>query len=327
MPAVTMVEAINAGLADAMADDERVLVFGEDVGVQGGVFRVTDGLQARFGKSRCFDTPLAESAIVGVALGMAMRGLRPVTEIQCDGFSYPAFDQIVSHLAKYRSRTRGALPVPVTIRIPSFGGIGAAEHHSESTETYWVHSAGLHVVVPSTPADAYSLLRDAIESDDPVVYLEPKRRYWIKQEMERGGRTEPIGRAVVRREGGDATVVTYGGLVGTALEAASLAEREHGWALEVVDLRSLVPLDFETVATSVIKTGRCLVMHEAPRTLGMGAEIAARVQEELFWNLEAPVLRVTGFDTPYPPARLEPMWLPGVDRLLDTVERSLSYGD
>ena len=327
MPAVTMVEAINAGLADAMADDERVLVFGEDVGVQGGVFRVTDGLQARFGKSRCFDTPLAESAIVGIALGMAIRGLRPVAEIQFDGFSYPAFDQIVSHLAKYRSRTRGALSVPVTIRLPSFGGIGAAEHHSESTETYWVHTAGLHVVVPSTPADAYSLLRDAIESDDPVVYLEPKRRYWAKQEMEPGARTEPIGRAVVRREGSDATVVTYGGLVGTALEAAALAEREHGWSLEVIDLRSLVPLDFETVAASVIKTGRCLVMHEAPRTLGMGAEIAARVQEDLFWNLEAPVLRVTGFDTPYPPARLEPMWLPGVDRLLDAVERSLSYGD
>jgi 2-oxoisovalerate dehydrogenase E1 component beta subunit len=327
VPAITMVEAINAGLADAMADDERVLVFGEDVGVQGGVFRVTDGLQARFGKSRCFDTPLAESAIVGVALGMAIRGLRPVAEIQFDGFSYPAFDQIVSHLAKYRSRTRGALSVPVTIRIPSFGGIGAAEHHSESTETYWVHSAGLQVVVPSTPADAYSLLRDAIESDDPVVYLEPKRRYWAKQEMEPGARTEPIGRAVVRREGSDATVVTYGGLVGTALEAAALAEREHGWSLEVVDLRSLVPLDFETVAASVVKTGRCLVMHEAPRTLGMGAEIAARVQEDLFWNLEAPVLRVTGFDTPYPPARLEPMWLPGVDRLLDAVERSLSYGD
>jgi 2-oxoisovalerate dehydrogenase E1 component beta subunit len=182
-------------------------------------------------------------------------------------------------------------------------------------------------VVPSTPADAYSLLRDAIESDDPVIYLEPKRRYWAKQEMEPGVRTEPIGQAVVRREGSDATVVTYGGLVGTALEAAALAEREHGWSLEVVDLRSLVPLDFETVAASVVKTGRCLVMHEAPRTLGMGAEIAARVQEDLFWNLEAPVLRVTGFDTPYPPARLEPMWLPGVDRLLDAVERSLSYGD
>jgi pyruvate dehydrogenase E1 component beta subunit len=324
---LTMVEAINAGLADAMADDERVMVFGEDVGLQGGVFRVTDGLQKQFGKERCFDTPLAESAIVGVALGMALRGLRPVAEIQFDGFSYPALDQIVSHLAKYRFRTRGELTVPVTIRLPSFGGIGAAEHHSESTETYWVHSAGLQVVVPSNPLDAYSLLRDAIESDDPVIFLEPKRKYWVKQEMERGVRTEPIGRAAVRKEGSDATIVTYGGLVATALEAALAAERDHGWSLEVIDLRSLVPLDFETVATSVARTGRCLVMHEAPRTLGFGAEIAARAQEELFWNLEAPVLRVTGFDTPYPPARLESAWLPGVDRLLDAVERSFSYGD
>jgi pyruvate dehydrogenase E1 component beta subunit len=253
--------------------------------------------------------------------------MRPVAEIQFDGFSYPAFDQIVSHLAKYRFRTRSGLPVPVTIRLPSFGGIGAAEHHSESTETYWVHTAGLKVVVPSNPADAYSLLRDAIETDDPVMYLEPKRRYWVKHEAEPGARTEPIGEAVVRRDGADVTVVTYGGLVATALEAATVAERDSGWSLEVIDLRSLVPLDFETVASSVVKTGRCLVMHEAPRTLGMGAEIAARVQEELFWNLEAPVLRVTGFDTPYPPARLEGSWLPGVDRLLDAVERSLGYGD
>lgn len=327
MSNLTMVEAINAGLADAMAEDDRVMVFGEDVGRQGGVFRVTDGLQKRFGKERCFDTPLAESAIVGVALGMALRGLRPVAEIQFDGFSYPALDQIVSHLAKYRFRTRGELTAPVTIRLPSFGGIGAAEHHSESTETYWVHCAGLHVVTPSNPVDAYSLLRDAIESDDPVIFMEPKRKYWVKQEMELGVRAEPIGRAAVRREGSDATIVTYGGLVGTALEAASAAERDHGWSLEVVDLRSLVPLDFETVASSVARTGRCLVMHEAPRTLGFGAEIAARVQEELFWNLEAPVLRVTGFDTPYPPARLEPAWLPGVDRLLDAVERSFGYGE
>jgi pyruvate dehydrogenase E1 component beta subunit len=320
-----MVQAIGAALHDAMEADDRVVVFGEDVGRQGGVFRVTDGLRSTFGKQRCFDTPLAESAIVGAAVGMAIRGFRPVPEIQFDGFTYPAFDQIVTHLAKYRSRTRGLVNMPVTLRVPSFGGIGSPEHHSESTETYWAHTAGLKVVVPSTPSDAYSLLRDSIELDDPVVFLEPKRRYWAREDVERGKRTEPIGKAAVRRAGDTVTVVTYGGLVVTALEAAAVAHDEHGWDLEIIDLRSLVPLDFDTVAASVVKTGRCVVLHEGPRTLGMGAELAARVQEELFWNLEAPVLRATGFDTPYPPARLESIWLPGVDRLLDTVERSLTY--
>lgn len=325
MASMTMVQAIGSALHDAMDADDRVVVFGEDVGRQGGVFRVTDGLQAAFGAQRCFDTPLAESSIVGSAVGMAMRGFRPVPEIQFDGFTYPAFDQIVSHLAKYRTRTRGLVSMPVTIRVPSFGGIGSPEHHSESTETYWVHSAGLKVVVPSTPGDAYSLLRDSIEADDPVLFLEPKRRYWAVEDIEPGARTEPIGCAVVRRPGDTVTVVTYGGVVGTALEAAAVAHDEHGWNLEIIDLRSLVPLDFDTVADSVVRTGRCVVLHEGPRTLGMGAELAARVQEELFWNLEAPVLRATGFDTPYPPARLEGVWLPGVDRLLDTVERSLGY--
>jgi 2-oxoisovalerate dehydrogenase E1 component beta subunit len=325
MTALTMVQAINIGLRDAMEHDDRVVVFGEDVGRQGGVFRVTDNLQRDFGPQRCFDTPLAESSIVGVSIGMAMRGLRPVPEIQFDGFTYPAFDQIVSHLAKYRTRTRGLVSMPVTVRVPSFGGIGAAEHHSESTETYWVHTAGLKVVVPSTPADAYSLLRESVECDDPVLFLEPKRRYWTSGEVDTTARTEPIGRAVVRRAGSTVTVVTYGGLVGTALEAARVAEEAHGWQLEVIDLRTLSPLDFDTVAASVLRTGRCIVVHEAARTLGMGAEIAARVQEELFWNLEAPVLRATGFDTPYPPARMETDWLPGVDRILDTVARSLDY--
>jgi pyruvate dehydrogenase E1 component beta subunit len=320
-----MVQAINAALRDAMHADERVVVFGEDVGRQGGVFRVTEGLQTEFGRQRCFDTPLAESAIVGAAIGMAIRGYRPVPEIQFDGFSYPAFEQIVSHLAKYHNRSQGLLSMPVTIRVPSFGAIGSTEHHSESTETYWAHTAGLKVVVPSGPADAYSLLRDSIELDDPVMFLEPKRRYWAREDIEPGARTEPIGTAVVRRKGTTVTVVTYGGLVASALEAATVAASEDGWELEVIDLRSLVPLDFATVAESVTRTGRCIVYHEGPRTLGMGAEIAARVQEELFWNLEAPVLRATGFDTPYPPARLESAWLPGVDRLLDTVERSLSY--
>lgn len=325
MATFTMVEAINAALVDSMEADDRVLVFGEDVARQGGVFRVTNGLQDRFGKKRCFDTPLAESAIIGASIGMAVRGFRPVPEIQFDGFTYPAFDQIVSHLAKYRTRSRGLISMPVTVRVPSFGGIGSPEHHSESTESYWVHTAGLHVVVPSTPADAYSLLRDSIESDDPTMYLEPKRRYWSRQDFERGDRTLPIGTAAVRRNGSTVTVVTYGAMVGVALEASIVAADEYGWQLEVIDLRSLVPLDFTTVANSVVKTGRCIVAHEAPRSLGIGAELAARIQEELFYNLEAPVLRVTGFDTPYPPARLESAWLPGVDRLLDAVERSLSY--
>lgn len=325
MAQLTMVEAINAALTDAMQTDEQVVVFGQDVARQGGVFRVTEGLQERFGDDRCFDMPLAESAIIGSAIGMAIRGFRPVPEIQFDGFTFPAFEQIASHLAKYRNRSRGLLAMPITVRVPSFGGIGSPEHHSESTETLWVHTAGLKVVVPSSAADAYSLLLDSIECDDPVIFLEPKRRYWAREEVGRDARREPIGRAVVRRTGTTVSVVTYGGLVAVALEAGRIAEEQHGWDLEVIDLRSLVPLDFDTVVTSITKTGRCVVFHEGPRTLGMGAEIAARVQEELFWNLEAPVLRATGFDTPYPPARLEHVWLPGVDRLLDTVERSLSY--
>jgi pyruvate dehydrogenase E1 component beta subunit len=325
VPTLTMVEALNAALVEEMEADERVVVFGEDVGRQGGVFRVTEGLQQRFGRDRCFDTPLAESAIIGASIGMAMRGFRPCPEIQFDGFTYPAFEQIVSHLAKYHSRSRGLLPMRVTVRVPSFGAIGSPEHHSESTETFWVHAGGLRVVVPSGPADAYSLLCESIECDDPVMFLEPKRRYWAREPVELGARTEPIGTAVVRRPGDTVTVVTYGGTVAVALEAAAEAERRHGWRLEVVDLRSLVPLDFPTVAESVVRTGRCVVLHEAPRTLGFGAELAARLHEELFYNLEAPVLRATGFDTPYPPARLEGAWLPGVDRLLDTVERSLAY--
>jgi 2-oxoisovalerate dehydrogenase E1 component beta subunit len=320
---LTMVAAINRALHDAMADDERVLVFGEDVATLGGVFRVTDGLAQTFGAARCFDTPLAESAIIGIAIGMAIRGMVPVPEIQFDGFSYPAFDQIVSHLAKYRMRTHGDIDMAVTVRIPSFGGIGAVEHHSESTESYWAHTAGLKVVVPSTPADAYWLLREAIASPDPVIYLEPKRRYWTRGDVDTSRPGLPIGKAAIRRPGNDLTVVTYGPLVATAESAAELAAEQHGWDLEIVDLRSLNPLDFDTIAQSVRKTGRCVVMHEGPRTLGFGAELAARVSEELFYELEAPVLRATGFDTPYPPARLEKQWLPGVDRLLDCVERSL----
>jgi len=320
---LTMVAAINRALHDAMAADDRVLVFGEDVATLGGVFRVTEGLAETFGVDRCFDTPLAESAIIGIAIGMAIRGLRPVPEIQFDGFAAPAFDQIVSHLAKYRMRTRGDVDMPVTIRIPSFGGIGAVEHHSESTETYWLHTAGLKVVTPSTPPDAYWLLRHAIAGSDPVIYLEPKRRYWAREAVDTVTPGLPIGRAAIRRVGEHATVVAYGSLVATALNAADVAAERHGWSLEVVDLRSLNPLDFDTVAESVRRTGRAVVMHEGPRTLGFGAELAARISEELFYDLEAPVLRATGFDTPYPPARLEKLWLPGVDRLLDCVDRAM----
>ncbi len=286
----------------------------------GGVFRVTEGLTETFGAQRCFDTPLAESAIIGIAVGMAIRGFVPVPEIQFDGFAAPAFDQMVSHLAKYRMRTRGEIDMPVTVRIPSFGGIGAVEHHSESTETHWLHTAGLKVVVPSTPTDAYWLLRYAIASRDPVIYLEPKRRYWAKDVVDTGNPAPPIGRAEVRRRGDDVTVITYGPLVATALNAADMCPS----SLEVVDLRSLNPLDFDTVAASVRRTGRAVVMHEGPRTLGFGAELAARIQEECFYDLEAPVLRATGFDTPYPPARLEKLWLPGVDRLLDCVDNAMS---
>jgi pyruvate dehydrogenase E1 component beta subunit len=316
---LTMAKAINHALHDAMAADDRVLVFGEDVAQLGGVFRVTEGLAETFGEGRCFDTPLAESAIIGIAIGMAIRGFLPVPEIQFDGFSYPAFDQIVSHLAKYRMRTHGDVDMPVTVRIPSFGGIGAVEHHSESTESYWLHTAGLKVVVPATPTDAYWLLRHSIAARDPVIYLEPKRRYWGRETVDTTTPGLPIGQAAIPRPGRDVTVITYGSLVGTALSAA-----DHcGWDLEVVDLRSLNPLDFGTVAASIRRTGRAIVMHEGPRTLGFGAELAARIQEELFYELEAPVLRACGFDTPYPPARLEKIWLPGPDRLLDCVERAM----
>lgn len=321
---LTMVKALNRALHDAMAADDRVLVFGEDVSVEGGVFRVTEGLAAVFGEKRCFDTPLAESAIVGIAVGLALRGFVPVPEIQFDGFSYPAFDQVVSHLAKYRTRTRGEINMPVTVRIPSFGGIGAAEHHSDSTESYWAHTAGLKVVVPSSPADAYWLLRHAITCPDPVMFLEPKRRYQGRGPVDVTRPEPPIGQAMVRRAGTDVTVVTYGSLVSTAVGAAEAAQRQRDWSLEVIDLRSLVPLDFDTVASSIHRTGRCVVMHEGPRSLGYGAGLAARIQEELFYELEAPVLRACGFDTPYPPARLEKWWLPGPDRLLDCVERVLA---
>lgn len=320
----TLAEGLNRAHHDAMAADERVIVFGEDVGRLGGVFRITAGLQAEFGNRRCFDTPLAESGIVGTAIGFAMNGFRPVVEIQFDGFMFPAFDQIASHVAKYHSRTNGAVRLPLVIRIPYGGGIGAVEHHSESPESYFVHTAGLRVITPGTPEDAYGLLRAAIESDDPVIFLEPKRRYYEKSDDDMPTGAAEFEKAAYRTRGDTATIATYGPMVRTCLEAARVA-KEDGWSLEVVDLRSLSPLDHPTIVESVTKTGRLVVVHEAPGTLGMAAEVAALVQEHAFYSLEAPVQRVTGFDIPYPAALLEEHHLPSVDRILDAVERTLEY--
>ncbi|WP_410819316.1 alpha-ketoacid dehydrogenase subunit beta [Micromonospora sp. 050-3] len=320
MMATTMAKALNTALADALAADDRVVVFGEDVGALGGVFRITDGLQARFGEKRCFDTPLAEAGIVGFAVGMAMSGLRPVVEMQFDAFAYPAFEQIASHVAKLRNRTRGALSVPIVIRVPYAGGIGGVEHHCDSSEAYYAHTPGLKVVTPATVDDAYSLLREAIEDPDPVVFMEPKKLYFASAEASLPTRNEPFGRAVVRRPGRDATLVAYGPAVPVALEAAEAA-REEGWDLEVVDVRTIVPFDDETITASVRRTGRCVVIQEAPGFAGVGAEIAARVQERCFHALHAPVLRVAGLDIPYPAPMLEHTHLPGVDRVLDAVAR------
>ncbi len=320
MSPVTMAQALNAALRDAITEDDNVVVFGEDVAELGGVFRVTDGLTSAFGEQRCFDTPLAEAGIVGFAVGMAMAGFRPVVEMQFDAFAYPAFEQIVSHVAKMRNRTRGAVTLPIVIRIPYAGGIGGVEHHCDSSEAYYAHTPGLKVVTPATPADAYSLLREAIKDPDPVVFMEPKKLYWSKEDVVLPARTGPFGRAAVRREGRDATLLAYGPCVPLALESAEAAEAES-WDVEVVDLRTLVPFDDRTVVEAVRRTGRCLVLQEAPGFAGAAAEIVARVQERCFHSLQAPVLRVSGFDVPYPPPKLEHVHLPGVDRVLDALAR------
>ena len=325
MTAMALGKAINAGLRKAMEGDSKVLVMGEDVGKLGGVFRVTDGLQKDFGEDRVIDTPLAESGIVGTAVGLALRGYRPVCEIQFDGFVFPAYDQIVSQVAKLHFRSGGRLRVPIVIRVPFGGGIGAVEHHSESPEGYFVHTPGLKVVAVSNPVDAYWMIQQAIALDDPVLFFEPKRRYWDKAEVDENGSPQlPLEAARVVQTGTDATVVAYGPMVRTCLDAATAAD-EEGRSLEVIDLRSLSPLDMPVIHTSVRKTGRCVVVHEAQRTLGIGAEIAARVTEECFYSLEAPVIRVTGYDTPYPPARIEEEYLPDLDRVLDGVDRALAF--
>ncbi len=324
MATITLGKALNEGLRQAMEADPKVLVMGEDVGKLGGVFRVTDGLQKDFGEARVIDTPLAESGIVGTAIGMALRGYRPVCEIQFDGFVYPAYDQIVSQLAKMPYRSQGKVTLPIVIRIPFGGGIGAVEHHSESPEAYFAHTAGLRVVACSNPVDAYFMIQQAIACDDPVIFFEPKRRYWEKAELDRDAAAAPLFTSRVVRDGTDATLVAYGPMVKVASDAA-LAAQDDGRDLAVIDLRTLSPLDLAPVYESVRRTGRLVVVHEAPGNLGLGAEIAARVTEECFYSLEAPVLRVTGFDTPYPPSRLEEDFLPDLDRVLDAVDRSLAY--
>ncbi|PYI38241.1 alpha-ketoacid dehydrogenase subunit beta [Arthrobacter psychrolactophilus] len=325
MMKLSLTQAINAGLRRALEDDPKVVLLGEDIGTLGGVFRVTDGLMKDFGSHRVIDTPLAESAIIGTAVGLAYRGFRPVCEIQFDGFIYPGFDQIVSQVAKLHARTRGAVRMPLTIRVPFGGGIGSPEHHSESPEAYFVHTSGLRVISPSNPQDAYTMLRQAIASDDPVLYFEPKRRYHAKDEvmLDAPLSTAPLmGAARVVAAGTDVTLVSYGPLVRTALDAASAAAAE-GISIEVIDLRSLSPIDYLPVMESVRRTGRLVISHEAGQTLGLGAEIAATITERCFNYLEVAPVRVTGFDIPYPPSKVEKHHLPDLDRILDGVDRAL----
>ena len=319
-----MVKAINAGLRRALAENDRVLIMGEDVGPLGGVFRVTEGLQKEFGARRVVDTPLAEAGIVGTAIGLAMRGYRPVVEIQFNGFVFPGFDQITTQLAKMTNRHDGRISMPVVIRIPHGGHIGAVEHHQEAPEAYFAHTAGLRVVAPSTPHDAYWMIQEAIASDDPVIFFEPMSRYWPKGEVDTVENPTPLHASRVVRAGTDATVVAWAGMVSVALRAAEIAA-EEGRSLEVVDLRSLAPIDYAPLLRSVQKTGRLIVAQAAPGTVSVGSEVAATIAEKAFYSLEAPVLRVAGFDTPFPPAKLEAVYLPDADRILEAVDRALAY--
>lgn len=320
----TMAKALNEGLRRAMQGDDRVLLMGEDIGKLGGVFRVTEGLQAEFGEQRVLDTPLAESGIVGSAIGLAMRGWRPVCEIQFDGFVYPAFDQITSQLAKLTYRHGGNQSFPVVIRIPYGGHIGAIEHHQESPEAYFAHTPGLRVISPATPHDAYWMIQEAITGNDPVIFLEPKSRYWPRGEvdLETSGLDKHASRIV--RRGTDVTLIGHGAMVATLLAAAELAEQE-GTSAEVVDLRSLSPVDYGPILDSVRRTGRAIVAQEAPQHVSVGSEIAATIAERAFYSLQSPVLRVSGFDTPFPPAKLEGLYLPDADRILEAVDRALAY--
>lgn len=321
---MTMAKAINEGLRAALANDPRVLLMGEDIGTLGGVFRVTEGLKAEFGEDRVLDTPLAESGIVGTAIGLAMRGYRPVCEIQFDGFIFPGFDQITSQLAKLTYRHEGSQSFPVVIRVPYGGHIGAVEHHQESPEAYFAHTAGLRVVSPATPNDGYWMIQQAIASNDPVLFFEPKSRYWQKGEVADDGVPAPLHQSRVVRTGTQVTLVGHGAMVSQLLQAAEVAAAE-GTSVEVVDLRSLAPIDYAPILASVQKTGRLVVAQEAPGNVSVGSEIAATVAERAFYSLEAPVLRVSGFDTPFPPAKLEGVYLPDVDRILEAVDRALAY--
>jgi 2-oxoisovalerate dehydrogenase E1 component beta subunit len=324
MTTMSMIKALNEGLRRVLEDQPKSLVMGEDVGRLGGVFRVTDGLQKDFGSDRIIDTPLAESGIIGTAIGLALRGYRPICEIQFDGFVYPAFDQLVSQLAKIPNRSGGRVRLPVVVRIPFGGGIGAIEHHSESPEAYFAHTAGLKVVTCSNPADAYWMIQQAAAGDDPVIFFEPKRRYHSKGEVDTENAELDLYRARTVREGRTATLIAYGPTVDVAANAAAAAA-EEGLDLEVIDLRALSPIDWEPLFASVRKTGHAVVVHEAPGNIGLGAEVAARISEECFYSLESPVLRVTGYDVPYPASRLEDDYLPNLDRVLDAVDRSLEY--
>ena len=321
---LSMAKALNNGLRQALADDPKVLLMGEDIGPLGGVFRVTEGLQVEFGANRVIDTPLAESAIVGTAIGLAMRGYRPVCEIQFDGFIFPGFDQITSQLAKLTARHEGSLTMPVVIRVPFGGHIGAVEHHQESPEAYFAHTPGLRVVSPSTPHDAYWMIQEAIASDDPVLFFEPKSRYWPKGDVDTSASGIPLHASRVVREGSEVTLVGYGPMVSMLLQAAEIAA-EEGTSIEVIDLRSISPIDYGPLVASVQKTGRLVVAQEAPGFVSVGSEIAATVTERAFYSLEAPVIRVAGFDTPFPPAKLEAAYLPDPDRILDAVDRALAY--
>ena len=322
--AMPFAKALNAGLRAAMAADDHVLMMGEDIGKLGGVFRVTEGLQAEFGDRRVLDTPLAESGIVGTAIGLAMAGFRPVVEIQFDGFVFPAFDQITTQLAKLTNRLEGAASFPVVIRIPYGGHIGAIEHHQERPETYFAHTPGLRVVSPSTPNDVYWMFQDAIASNDPVIFLEPKAKYWLKGEVDTAERSLPLHASRIVRRGTDVTLVGHGAMVSTLLQAAALAESE-GTSCEVVDLRSLSPIDYGPILDSVRRTGRMVYAQEAPGNVSVGSEVAATVMERAFFALESPVIRVSGFDVPFPPAKLEGTYLPDADRILEAVDRALAY--
>lgn len=324
MSKLTIAKAITAGLTRAMEDDPKVMLMGEDIGSLGGVYRVTEGLKARFGAHRVLDSPLGEAGIVGTAVGLAQRGYRPVCEIQFDGFTFPAFNQITTQVAKIHARSEGKLKLPMTIRIPYGGVIGSVEHHSESPEALYAHTAGLRIITPSNAHDAYWMEQQAIASDDPVIIFEPKRRYWLKDEVDETAEpTDPFSASVIR-EGEDATVVAWGPLVPVALAAANAAE-EDGRSVEVIDLRSISPIDFDTLTASVRKTGRLVIAHEAPTFGGLGGEIAARVTERAFYSLEAPVLRVGAFHMPYPPAAVEEHYVPDLDRVLDALDRSFTY--